>query len=134
MKLPERWKRERTASLAALGMQAYMDYLTSPLWGSIRRRVYARAHGVCEAKGCSNVPSAVHHWSYAFQTMCGATLAHLRALCEPCHRRAHSIPKPNQRKLAARVRRKAKKAWMKSGGALGQPTTAQARLVKPEVE
>lgn len=132
MKLPERWKREREASLKALGMRDYVDYLASPLWARIRKTVYARAAGKCETSGCHNTATSVHHWSYALPTMRGSTIANLRALCDACHRRAHGIRKPSAKKQAKKERRKAMKEWVRSGGALGQKSTAVARLVKSQ--
>jgi hypothetical protein len=130
MRLPERWKRDRTASLKALGMADYGDYLASPLWAVIRRRVYGRAKGVCEAAGCDKQPTAVHHWSYALPVMRGATLKALQALCKNCHDRAHGKRKSSPKAAVKRANKREWKAWVAAGGACGQKTTAAPRLVK----
>lgn len=128
--LPAKWKRERAASLGALGMRDYVDYLASPLWASIRRRVYARANGVCESKGCSARPSAIHHWSYALRVMQGATLKGLQAVCKRCHKRIHGAGETTPQQKAKRVQRAALKAYIASGGAVAQPMPTTTRLVR----
>lgn len=130
MKLPERWKRERAASLKALGMRDYADYLASPMWAVIRRRVYARAKGQCEAKHCDKPAAAVHHWSYALKVMRGATLVGLQALCTDCHRHHHGIKRVTAKVAEKRALRASWKAWVASGGLCGQPSNAKPRLVK----
>lgn len=131
MRLPEQWKRERAASLMVLGMRNYAEYLASPLWARIRRRVYRRAEGLCETKGCSSKATAIHHWSYALKVMNGSTLKSLQAVCEACHLRHHGIgnrkPKgPDPR----RERRRAFRALVAAGGAIKMPSTATPRLIR----
>lgn len=65
---------------------AYDDYLASAEWQEKRRKVFARAHGICEGCGESDA-SEVHHISYAHV---GAEfLFELVAVCKACHDRIH---------------------------------------------
>lgn len=130
MRFPRRWSQERAASLKVLRMRDYTDYLASPLWAGIRRRVYARAKGCCEVEGCTAVATAIHHWSYALKVMRGATLKGLQAVCEEHHQRAHRrVPKSPQQE-AKRAQRRALRDLIATGGAIRQPSKAVPRLVK----
>jgi 5-methylcytosine-specific restriction endonuclease McrA len=64
----------------------YEQHLASPQWAEIRRKVLARAGGICE--GCGENPaSEIHHLTYAH---CGAEfLFELAAVCVWCHRLLH---------------------------------------------
>jgi hypothetical protein len=65
---------------------AYNAYLSTPAWKETRRRVLARANGVCE--GCRDAPAAqVHHVDYAH--VGDELLWELRAVCLACHDKAH---------------------------------------------
>lgn len=130
MQLTKRQRSEREKSLKALGMRDYVDYLASPMWAVIRRRVYARANGICETKGCGAKASAIHHWSYTLRVMRGATLKGLNAVCRDCHKRNHRIGKPSPAKAAKRAERQAFEAWVASGGAIAQKVVTAPRLVK----
>ena len=129
MKLPESWTRERARSLKALGMRDYADYLASPIWAAIRRRVYRRAHGICEACG-ERQATAIHHWGYTLKAMQGRNLNALQAVCESCHKRHHKIKADSPKKAAKKQMRREWRAWVAAGGAVGQPVLATPRLVR----
>lgn len=65
----------------------YKAYLQSPEWAARRRKVMARAGGVCE--GCGDHRAVhVHHTTY--QHVGQEFLFELLALCEACHDRIHA--------------------------------------------
>lgn len=62
------------------------EYLKSPQWRALRKKVFARANNLCE--GCRDrPPSQVHHLSYA--NWKHEFLWELVAICDECHERAH---------------------------------------------
>lgn len=65
---------------------AYGDYLASEQWQEKRRKVFARAGGICEGCGESE-PSEVHHISY--EHVGAEFLFELVAVCKACHDRIH---------------------------------------------
>lgn len=80
--------REFFALLQSLGFDSYSAYLASPLWRSIRRRVYEAKGRVCLA--CEiNAADDIHHDRYDRDTLMGRTLKHLRPLCRHCHEVVH---------------------------------------------
>ena len=65
----------------------YREYLKSPEWKLKREKVLKRAKNICE--GCAEETAIeVHHISYA--NIGDELLFQLVALCEDCHRKAHS--------------------------------------------
>jgi 5-methylcytosine-specific restriction endonuclease McrA len=65
---------------------AYDQYLKSTEWRDKSKRVIARAGGICE--GClERKATQAHHISY--RHIYNEFLWELRAVCEPCHHRAH---------------------------------------------
>jgi 5-methylcytosine-specific restriction endonuclease McrA len=68
------------------GKLAYDRYLNSPEWRAKSQKVIERAGGVCE--GClERKATQAHHISY--RHIFNEFLWELRAICEPCHERAH---------------------------------------------
>lgn len=60
----------------------YNAYLRTPEWRERRRKVFARAGGICEC--ClERAADQVHHTTY--QHVGNEPLWELRAICEPCH-------------------------------------------------
>lgn len=86
-KLDKLQVRERNDSLNKLHFSYYKDYLRSPLWKGIRRKVLERDGGKC--KFCEEKATAVHHSSYDFDTMRGEKLIHLHSCCSHCHYGGH---------------------------------------------
>lgn len=80
----------RNELLARMGFPTYEAYLASPLWESIRVRVY-------EAKGrtclrCRQADAVeVHHTRYDEPTLRGDTLNYLVPVCRDCHEGEHGI-------------------------------------------
>jgi hypothetical protein len=75
---------QRNALLKKLGIgPTYADYLASPLWAGIRRRVMGRDKGLCQI--CAKKASSVHHQRYRKANLLGLTLAHMFAICRECH-------------------------------------------------
>jgi hypothetical protein len=60
---------------------------TSAEWAAIRRRVFARSKGWCEACGIARA-TATHHLTYRFGR--SPPLWCLRAVCSDCHDRLHN--------------------------------------------
>ncbi len=66
---------------------AYDQYLKSPEWRAKSLKVINRAGGICE--GClERKATQAHHVSY--RHIFAEFLWELRAVCEPCHHRAHA--------------------------------------------
>lgn len=121
---------ERQDALDKLGFDDYGSYLRSALWSAIRRRVYVRADGRCEACG-EQPPENIHHWSYSVATLQGEQLKHLEAVCKPCHDQFHEVPAPVEKQRTAK--QKSNDAWralVRSGGVVAQPRDMTPRLVK----
>lgn len=72
---------ERAVSLRH--QEDYRDYLKTPLWRKIRRRVLKRDERVC--KCCAGNATQVHHRSYAPEVMRGENDDELACVCEGCH-------------------------------------------------
>lgn len=72
----------RNARLKQMGFESYRAYLDSPLWASIRARVWKP--GICCVK-CSRLAAVVHHSAYDRHTLEGTTLACLHPVCHDCH-------------------------------------------------
>ena len=73
---------------------AYLDYLDSPEWWTIRHHTLHRAGYRCERCGSCG-PLEVHHRTY--RHLGNEAESELEALCTTCHRNEH-LPK-NRRKL-----------------------------------
>jgi hypothetical protein len=92
------YEEERRAEWAAIALKhyrvqnredklAYDQYLNSPKWRAKSQKVIKRAGGICE--GCLERPATqAHHISY--RHIYQEFLWELRAVCEPCHHRAHA--------------------------------------------
>lgn len=109
----------RGDSLDKLGYDDYESYLASALWQRIRKRIYVRAKGVCEA--CSvRQPEHIHHWSYSVETLLGNRARHLEAVCGECHAQFHQEFREDPKQKRQR-QGDAWRALVASGGVLGQP-------------
>lgn len=79
--------QKRDLLLARMGFASYADYLASPRWQVIRKKVLKRSKGVCEC--CGEKPSTeVHHRSYGWYALTGRRLEYLVAACRDCHKGA----------------------------------------------
>lgn len=94
VELAEAWVQRRRESAEAIKRSfdrtaffaSYDVYLASPEWAAKRKKVMARAKGVCE--GCGDrPPTEVHHLTYAHVS--NEFLFELVALCHDCHERLH---------------------------------------------
>lgn len=72
----------RNRELASMGYATYADYLASPLWATIRKRVFARSNA-CEF--CGDRATQVHHSSYHRSVLDRSNLTQLHAVCRECH-------------------------------------------------
>jgi hypothetical protein len=64
-------------------IQDYDEYLKSPLWRKIRRRVLKRDNHKC--KRCSGKATVVHHRDYTPEVLRGDADHLLVSLCDGCH-------------------------------------------------
>lgn len=78
--------RYRNDNLEAMGFGSFRAYLKSPLWQSIRARVF-EAQPLCIACGRKKA-TQVHHRAYDPKTLRGDCLNSLSAVCARCHRKA----------------------------------------------
>jgi hypothetical protein len=84
-----------TDDLQAIGFGSYTDYLKSPLWASIRSRVYASKGRMC--LGCkTRRATQIHHRQYDLDTLKGDTLNYLIPICRQCHRAEHGLEPTRQ--------------------------------------
>jgi hypothetical protein len=84
-----------TDDLKSIGFDSYAEYLKSPLWASIRSRVYASKGRMClDCK--TRRATQIHHRQYDLTTLKGDTLNYLVPVCRQCHREEHGLepPKP----------------------------------------
>jgi hypothetical protein len=80
---PKGWKKRLgTAKHFQPGMK-YSDYLKTELWRKIREQVLKRDGRKC--RSCGARASQVHHGSYDPETLAGARLDKLYAICGRCH-------------------------------------------------
>jgi len=68
----------------------YQEYLETPLWKAIRKRVFGIKGKCCEGCG-SLVGIQVHHSVYSQRVFRGETLNGLRVVCRLCHERIHKL-------------------------------------------
>ena len=87
----------RNSILSRIGYQNYQHYLKSPLWRSIKRRVYEKQGPDCLA--CGRFASQVHHRFYSEKNLSGQTLAGLIPICSTCHKQAERRPDGSKRSL-----------------------------------
>lgn len=76
------------AVLHELGFTNYRQYLASPLWASIRQRVYQDKGRQC-VECRLNSAVEINHRQYDRDTMAGVTLRHLDPVCRHCHEIYH---------------------------------------------
>lgn len=69
--------------------ETYKDYLKTPLWQTIRKKVFDIKGKVCEGCG-SNINIQVHHSVYSQRVFTGESLNGLRVVCGNCHERIHA--------------------------------------------
>lgn len=88
----------RSRVLQSIGFRTYKAYLASPLWLSIRLRVFAVKGRRCCL--CGRRAIQVHHRRYDRRTLLGLILTWLEPVCRKCHREIEI--KPNGRKRTHR--------------------------------
>ena len=66
----------------------YYEYLLSPEWKALRRRVIIRAKGICEHCGVASIEE-IHHLTY--RRFKRELLSDLLGLCSECHEKIHNI-------------------------------------------
>jgi 5-methylcytosine-specific restriction endonuclease McrA len=92
-------------------INAYNEYLKSPIWKEIRQRVLTAANFECA--GCFDHATEVHHRDYRPRVLAGEDITPLVALCTECHRtvdgdgsKARDTWNEREAILAALVRKK----------------------------
>ncbi len=128
MKLLRHVVRERETSLEKIGFDDYESYLASRLYAGIRKRIFGRANGICEAC-CERKAVNIHHWSYSVATLLGKKPEHLEAVCRECHEKFHmDVPSPKH------VVKRLFRQLVQSGGAIAQARDLTPRLISKRVE
>lgn len=85
-KFPVWSKEEREQEYLERSAEYAMWCRTSPEWAAIKKAIFWRSRGHCEA--CLNGSAeVVHHLTYEFGKLPPAW--HLKAVCAPCHERLH---------------------------------------------
>ena len=87
--------QQRDDVLKTIGFASYREYLASPLWQSIRRRLFA----VCKICPCGNEATEFHHRTYKKRYLLGRGKIHkfITPICRDCHQR---IEFDGERKVA----------------------------------
>lgn len=80
----------RNRIITRMGYADYAAYLDSPLWATIRQRVFVRDGRCCA--GCGGRATQVHHRDYDANTMAGDTITGLLSVCHDCHEEAEMTP------------------------------------------
>lgn len=68
-------------------MDYHSEYLKSPLWRKIKRRVLKRDNNICGS--CGGIGNIVHHRSYSREVLEGNADHMLATVCEGCHNIIH---------------------------------------------
>jgi len=100
--IQERIERESAERRAQAGIdrieeteerrRQYHEYLQSPEWREIRKRVLERDNHLCQ--GCLMAPATqVHHLTY--DNIMAEFLFELTSLCDHCHKRYHRVNSPS---------------------------------------
>jgi len=76
---------ERSTILKGLGYEDYPFYLKSPLWYTIKQRVFAEKGLKCVL--CGHSAKVVHHLYYSPENLSGESVDGLEPLCNRCHSR-----------------------------------------------
>lgn len=72
--------------------ETYQEYLETPLWKTIRRRVFKIKGKECEGCG-SKIRLQIHHSVYSQRVFTGSSLNGLRVVCSHCHEEIHKAKK-----------------------------------------
>jgi hypothetical protein len=89
--------QQRDGVLSEMGFPSYREYLRSPLWKSIWRKVLNRDGNRCHV--CGKWAIQVHHLSYERNVLLGDDLSQLRSICRGCHKRIEFTPEGNKNDL-----------------------------------
>jgi hypothetical protein len=73
----------------------YSEYLQTPLWRKIRRRVLKRDGGLCQI--CNAPADEVHHRSYEYDVIVGKNDEGCISLCAKCHKCVEFTPEGEHR-------------------------------------
>ena len=74
----------RNQALKNIGFGGYKEYLKSPLWKNIRKRVFEKKGEMCML--CQkNKATAIHHRRYSVVDLVGDDLTFLEPICNDCH-------------------------------------------------
>ena len=88
--LQKELQREQYIRQQAEKQSAYANYIKSAKWQELRRKVIARANGICE--GCGKQPATeAHHLTY--KRFGNEMLFDLVAVCKDCHQIIHKQSK-----------------------------------------
>ncbi len=88
----------RNETLRELGYATYRAYLDSPLWTSIKLRVYGKHGRKCVI--CPKRSTELHHYSYSKAVLQGNDLDKIVPVCGGCHLKIEFKPSGEKRKLA----------------------------------
>lgn len=69
--------------LSKIGFSSYKEYLASPLWKEIRKKVY-KAKG-CNCYLCGAQATELHHNRYHMNDLLGKKLKFINPICRDCH-------------------------------------------------
>jgi hypothetical protein len=69
--------------LRLMGFQSYREYLASPLWSEVRKRVFYFKGRICYL--CGKAATQVHHTRYHKNDLSGRKLKFLFPICGECH-------------------------------------------------
>ena len=90
----------RSTTLSSIGFKSYREYLSSPLWYSIKLKVFTLKGHSCAAK-CGKEAACIHHRKYHKEVLLGKDLGPLVPLCHGCHEKIEITPTGAKRSLKA---------------------------------
>lgn len=86
---------ERDLNLKKIGYGSYLEYLKSPLWSTVRARVFGHYGKTCAL--CPRPAEQIHHNWYGEKELRGQRMCNMMPICKPCHQ---SIEYKDGRKVA----------------------------------
>lgn len=75
--------QSRNKNLTRMGFESYKEYLNSPLWREIRKRVYLIKGDKCFL--CEGQATELHHNRYHQNDLSGKKIRNINPVCLTCH-------------------------------------------------
>lgn len=110
----------RNRALKGLGFASYREYLASPLWADIKRRVYREQGDACWL--CGGQATQLHHNRYHRKDLLGKRTRFIKPICRPCHESIEFRPDGKKRWVRSSAEEFARRRKAFNSGAVPQGT------------